>query len=419
MSDFDLKKIEKYVKKVQEKDKKEYQIPRLPNCFTVNALLSLFDKNHDGVVSKKEFNNITAEKYSIFTKELNKYNQKNNETNEKIYNYEELKNFLDDGYINSRELSEKSQKYLNKTKNFPEEKSIKNNEIMTKDEIKTELQSYEIDDETIKSILEQDLKKAQFTLFKIRREKNDIDKNSNIVDGHIGTFSQGHNNNCTLLSLINDLSDEELKNICSKKQDKNGKTHYIVNFPEDNGKKPIKITQDEIDNKSIKYKNKEILGFSTGDNDMTLLEMAYIKRYGLNMKKYGERPPTVLERFQNPKNNNTPTNYYDSIDENMLLDDTHKEIMLTDRDYLKQNKHFFAKNFALKNGITINLTTEQNRGQRDIAEFSNGITLWGEHAYSVKSYNPKTKEVTLVDPAENSTDIIVPFDALYLFTLSK
>lgn len=52
-------------------------------------------------------------------------------------------------------------------------------------------------------------------------------------------------------------------------------------------------------------------------------------------------------------------------------------------------------------------------------QLPDGTIIYGQHAYAVKSYNPETKEVILSNPLENSTEIVVPYEALKLFYIAE
>ena len=295
---------------------------------------------------------------------------------------------------------------LNPNLTLKETKGLKDPKNMSKEEIQKEYESYELKPRGREFILQ------------IRQEKNKMDENSNIVDWHIGTFNQGEFGTCTILANINLLTDEDLKQYYKKKQDKKGNIYYEVKFPIDNGKKPVKITEEELNSKTLKYKKDEIIGFSTGDKDALLLEMAYVKRFGTKILHNGEMPDTAMNRFLN---NNAKT--YNNITEDLLTNDKPKLIGLLNTDYLEKEKNISYGNIELSSGENAKLYEETNNSMQTVGKqrlkLPNGTIIYGNHSYTVKGYNPETKEVTITNPHENSTDIKIPFELMKLFDITE
>ena len=104
-----------------------------------------------------------------------------------------------------------------------------------------------------------------------------------------------------------------------------------MNFPYEERKKPVKVTEEELNYMSIKHKGREILGFSTGDKDVMLLEMAYIKRYGSDITTTGVMLNTPITQFAN----NYKAQYHLEITEDMLTNDKVKSLCLLDPQLLK------------------------------------------------------------------------------------
>ena len=405
MVDFNAKKIEKYSENIRQQQFKNGAERVIVNEFNTDAILFFFDKNKDGKISKQEFEQVSKENYSLFAKDLSRYNASMGDSSY-IYTYEELNKFLEDGIISNAELNDNPQKLLDKNLNLKEQKHFKNIPQMSKEEIQSELELYRL--------------KGQkgLDLNKLRQERNNIDENSDIIDWHIGTFNQGSQCNCSLLARIENLSDEDLKNIYSKKQDKKGNIYYEVNFPSDNNKKTVKITQEELDYMAIKYKCNEITGFSTGDKDVLLLEMAYIKRYGTNIIKNGISLNDSLRIFSKDEN----IQEYTEISEEHLVNDKVKSVCLLSNEQLKQYRNIDNEDVVLDSGAKARLFEKNGDieivGQQRL-KLPDGTLIYGKHAYAVKSYNPETKKVVLSNPTENSTDIVVPFEALKLFYIAE
>ena len=314
---------------------------------------------------------------------------------------------MDDGVINQRDLTLRTKKILDTNLNLPEQKKLKNLPQMSDEELEAEMDLYGLD-----------IKDGRENFRAIRRERNNIDQNSNIIDYHIGTFNQGFLCDCSLLARIENLTDEDLKNIYTQKKDRKGNIYYEVNFPSDNGKKPVKVTEKELNGMSIKYKGEEITGFSTGDKDVRLLEMAYIKRYGSDIINNGIMPEIPITQFAN----DYEAEHYLEITEDMLKNDKVKSLCLLDPGLLKKLRNIENGEITFESGQKGQLYDKKSEleiiGQQRL-QLPDGTIIYGQHAYAVKNYNPDTKELTLSNPIENSTEIVVPFEALKLFYIAE
>ena len=407
MVDFNAKKINKYIQEYMDKQFKNGAKKVLVTSFTNNAILFAFDKNKDGKVTKKEFEQLSKEKYSLFAKELSEYNKSQNK-DEHVYSYDELSKFFEDGYLDAKDLDNGIDVYKAiGDETFEEKKDFKHPSQMSEDEIQNELKNF--------SWTEDD-----YDLSELRRTRNLLDKNSKVIDWHVGTFNQGTFGTCTILATVNGMPDEDLKKLYAQKSDKEGNIYYEVNFPQDNGKKPIKVTQEELENHAIKYKRKEFFGFSPGDADVSLIEMAYVKRYGSDILFSGEQPAIVLQRITGNKDAKA---YYLNITEDMLINDKVKTIGIANDNQLKQNKNFKDNKLVLSSGETVRLEHSNSDNVENVGDqrliLPDGTVLYDRHSYSVKSYDPKTKELTIVNPHESSTEIKIPFEVLQLLELCE
>lgn len=408
MVDFNAKKINKYIQEYMGKQFKNGAEKVLVTSFTNNAILFAFDKNKDGKVTKKEFEQLSKEKYTLFAKDLAEYNKSQN-VDEHVYSYDELAKFFEDGYLGAEDLDNGLDIY--KSIDMPileEKKDFKHPRQMSEEEIQEELKPYGA------------LPKDDVILSELRSTRNIYDKNSDVIDWHVGTFNQGTFGTCAILAIANSLSDEDLKKLYAKKQDKDGNIYYEVNFPEDNGKKPIKVTQEEIDNYAMKYKKNEFAGFSNGDADIRLLEMAYVKRFGKDILFSGEQPDIVMQRITGNKDAKT---YYLNITEDMLTNDKVKTIAIASDEQLKQNKNFKDNKLMLSSGESVVLSHSSSDNVKNVGtqrlSLPDGTVLYGRHAYAVKSYDTQTKELTIVNPHESSTEIKIPFEVLQLLRLTE
>ena len=75
MTDFNVKNIEKYAEKIRQDLFKQGKKTVPVNDLSIDAVLFYFDKNKDGKISKREFEKVTKENYSLFAGELKKYNE--------------------------------------------------------------------------------------------------------------------------------------------------------------------------------------------------------------------------------------------------------------------------------------------------------------------------------------------------------
>lgn len=161
------------------------------NEFNIDAVLSIFDKNQDGKISKSEFNTVTEAQYNKFIEQLKEYNKSQKEEQGRILDYKNLAQYLDDGVISTDELSGHTYTYGFKGKDVPEVKHLKDTETMNEDELLAEYRNYGLEPS------KRTLKAMQRELEDIRKEAAQYDSGSDEVDGHIGSFVQGGWNDCT------------------------------------------------------------------------------------------------------------------------------------------------------------------------------------------------------------------------------
>lgn len=370
--------------------------------FKSDAAMTIFDKNFDKKISKSEYNAVPKGQYYSYL------NQLSIEINDKteFYDYENLSEFLDDGMISFEELDGFVKKYG--LKDFDEVKNLKDVSQMSNEEIIQELSQY-----NIKYSEEDDLKEL---LNNVREEISAYDKNSNVVDGHIGTFVQNRENNmCTVLSVLETMSDEQIKQMYKQKVDENGKIYYEVTFPQDkNTNKNVIVTQEEINNMSIKIsqengKELEVLGFSTGDADITMLEMAYIKRFG-------------TDTFDNGSDIEISRRKFSEKDNKPIIRNTNLE-KIDNFDNLPQNTtiSLLYINEILEKGID-SLVLSDGRSLKFAdggLKLSDGTEIHGNHAMSVRGFDKEKQELIVSGNSFNSsTELRIPKELLKFFAMS-
>ena len=368
--------------------------------------------------------------------------------------------------------------------NIPERHHLKPIDTMTKEEIQAEISKYtemglikescEEDKDEIKNtksdisdkktmLPENELKLLKAQLSSIRAELNETDKNSDIIDMHIGTFNQGGLGDCTMLSQLNGLTDEQLAKIIQRKTDENGKIFYEVTFPIDfNNGTSVKITEEELKSRELSITNGDTTytetKFSIGDADVTLMEMAYIRRFGIDPAVLGADMKFVNDIFSFPGEKTHVGTTYNLTEEKLISamkDNEHATLSLTHASRLKED-FSYEETFQSSSGITAEMglykldkkkivierlkAMYEKLGNEnpDLSEYekmseaelmnavnrfvsedfwftgelrlSNGVSIIEDHAFSLKNYNPQTKELTIANPHKNNEDIIIPLD---------
>jgi hypothetical protein len=384
---FDLNTVNDYRIKTQTR--------YLKNSLKSEATLALFDKNCDRKISQSELQSLSKEEYLDNIK---------NVSDEDYYEYENLVEFLDnDGTITFNELEGIAKTYGLKDKEFKEEKHLRDVTQMSENEILKELTEY-----GVKIDANSDINSLMKTLNKVREERASYDENSKGVDGHVGTFVQGDNAMCTFLALLDTLSDEQVQSLYQTKTDENGQTVYEVTFPGDSEVSAV-ITQQEIDTKAIKIDDREVVGFSMGDDDVTMLEMAYTKRFGTDLFDNGGSIETTknnvfnnnsklgknLENLENLDFENLPPNTTIAL---LTYDDLiEKELSATVNLEDGRTGFYFGNQFQLSDGLSI------NRG----------------HALSVRGYDKETKELIVSGNAFNTlVETRIPIELMKYFQMT-
>lgn len=321
---------------------------------------------------------------------------------------------------------------------------------------------------------DKELKSLRKAVSIARIERNEVDKNSDKVDFHAGTFNQGDLGSCAMLSQVNGLSDDKLKRIIKEKNDDNGKKYYEVTFPIDtNSGISVRVSEEELKNQSIDIadagKTHMISGFTRGDADVTLLEMAYVKRFGVAPVINGGDLKFVNDIFTFPEENIQHVGSDYNVTEEKLLNamknGEHLSVGLRDCSRLSES-FSYADIFTSESGVTAkwgfnnsgmrtsaemvlkDMFEKYSGGQNsDISEFtkmsdaefmdatnryvsydygfigalklSNGYSLIENHAYTLKSYDPDKKELVLANPYASNEAIRIPLDvAVQFFDIS-
>ena len=360
-----------------------------------------------------------------------------------------------------------------KLKNQEELTHLKSVEIMSRQEMIEEIEQYNLDYVITDDKDDIDVRNI---LSGIRRYIVKNDKGSKGIDYHIGSFFQGKLGNCGPLSQIAQLKDDELKKYVQEGNDDNGK-YYIVTFPMDinNPENSVKIYEKEVLSGELQlpHVNTPLRGFSHGDDDVTLWEMAYARRFGTASVEAGETLGSVQNMFTEPDVEGSHGEYR-ATEEKLTLANTKKASLGTTM-WTQEDEHMsYLDEAKTKNGDTArwklaksreqiekNLKTKfpqideskyKNLNEQEFMEFimlliqpdkqvdknkiktmtteeiskyleqckgfsfnenlilSNGQKIIIGHAYIFRSYNPETKELIISDPNRAYEDIVINKD---------
>ena len=238
---------------------------------------------------------------------------------------------------------------------------LKPADVMTHEEIVNELKSYIPDIDV--SIYKNDTD-LRGELMSIRNIIVENDENSNIIDYHIGSFSQGNHGTCGPLSQIAQLSDEKLHEMIKEGEDENGK-YYLVTFPMDknNPENTQKVYEKDILNNQLPIEGFQdiISGFAEGDADVRLIEMAFTLRFGVSIIDAGTTSISMQRVFTEPEERQVTQEV--AVTEEALLQamkDGHATIGLTYWSEDDENMNF-TDVVTSSSGITGKWSTTKNR----------------------------------------------------------
>lgn len=239
------------------------------------------------------------------------------------------------------------------------------------------------------------------------------DKNSDVVDFHIGSFCQNENNyNCTFLAALSTIPDKDIKKAITVTKDGN----YEIKFPGDRNKEKITITKEEIANREITIDGKKYNNFSTGDMDVLILEMAALKRFG-DIYSDGYNIHSITNEVKEAtqiKSSNVVRGLFNKYNKS-------KEKINLDKKDLNN----------IKPGTIICLLNPMERmfmglecDSKDVAyDSNNGITLNDDtfvgynHAYSLIKYDKKEQKLYLGNPNNTTSVTEIPVSVLNYFTI--
>ena len=385
-----------------------------------SAILALFDRNYDGIISKHEFNFVTESQYYYYTLQVGDFLSKADyysETWGDIPYYQDLEELLEDEIISTEELvyfdanhSHSLQKKLEKNvSNLPEFKHLKDIYMMNYDELTAELKKYGASNHDIDSLkqLGNDVYvnyKMRLILDHIRERITLYDQNSDTIDFHIGTFIQGHNGLCSFLASIETYSDERLRSLYSVKTDEIGEKYYEIMFPIDSADhKTIIITDSELNSGEVIYdydangSPKIMSELPRGDKDVTLLSMAFLKRFGNQVYLHGE----YMHITQNMLKYNSEPEYedFDKLQPEDFAKIKPNSIIAVAN--LREKGYALGKYYQLCDGKIIGVSM-LSIGIKGCCYISRA------HAHSVRGYDKKTDELIICPIHNTSIEVRIP-----------
>ena len=483
---FDINKVQQYFQEISKIEIEKYNkncpdnkntnspeeqakedIKNMPQKnFNIRSVFSLFDKNHDGKITRNEFNQVRETDYNSFVDGLKEYNIQNNRASENnsIWSYSKMESYLND-HTSPDEISEDEvlfddiEAFYNKkeedapgikegvinkdysgTHGFEETFNLKDLSQMSNEEMIAELESYGIKPKS---------KNTQSLIYELtdaRRERAKHDIGSDKIDGHIGTFVQNKTGVCTVLAQIGAMSDEEIQQLFifdeghdfdNPMVDENGKKYWNIKFPIDkDDSKIIRITEDEIKSGEIQIEEfgetKTIREFPEGDGDITAISMAFVKRFGSEIVQYGEWAYITKNRFTKPED----TKYKDNQHLEMISDYKSLEgsvIGGLNTDELRR------KGFDAKQLKDEDLSWIPNKSNRIVVQMSEGIIYTlanGQracisrhgvfledgrkieqlHAMEIRRYDEKTNELLISgNEFNNISEVRIPVELLQFY----
>ena len=396
---------EEYVNKYIELKKgfaKKYRVFPPDVSFNTNAVVSLFDVNFDGIISRKEFQSVSRETFDKYLKDLSKYNTRRNNVPCEI-TYEKIQSSFDDDIVKGDELEGWVRDFGLKNKNIPENKHLKDICQISRSEREKELLYYGIKKSELND-LESYEKDNLLRHIRIQRVIHDVD--SKKVDWHMGTYYQGGNSLCAFLAFIDSLDSAQLRSLYSRKFDSSGKVYYEVTFPMDkNTGQKIIITNEELNSGEVTYTEPSgevntLSDLPCGDKDATLLSMAFIKRFGSHYYSNGAFPDEIRNIFKTPQEKNYNDIIYLTPEDLANLPKNATVSILCNYDL--EQKNLDDKNFTLSDNLTGEI-------DRSYVYLSNGTKILRAHSFSVRGYDPVKKEL-IVSGNEyvNTSELRIP-----------
>lgn len=288
----------------------------------------------------------------------------------------------------------KYHRFRKKMSGIDEIKGLKDGNQMTFDEKYKELKFYGLNALELARLDEYNIDVA---LSRARYENIVNDKGSDVIDWHIGTWYQSIYNVCTLLALIDGLSDEQLREIYTEGKSPSGEKCYDVVFPCDRGTgNKITLTLQEIKDCKLPDENINEYCMPIGDLDVVLLTLAYFKRFGSEMKYKGSCPHDVFNNFYYGGEQIFGINYNLTPDDFKDLGENYIVALMSQEE---RDMHGIELPYTLPNGVVVN---RESRG----LVLSDGTVIYERHAYCYHGYDEKTDEFLLSGQEMTSASLL-------------
>ncbi len=458
---FDINKVQKYFNKINLSEADTNYLKENCSNFNIKAIFSIFDTNYDGKISKEEFEKISKEEYNQFISELNKYNKEQGFDIDKdsIWTYGQMKGYLnhvfdtegayticeDEALFDNigtslikpqNNISEDRQKFYNEKYKNEQITTLKDISQMTESEIIAELKEYGIDTENKK------ISSLKHNLPEEREKRAIYDSGSNDVDGKVGTFVQTQNNKlCSVLAELMNMSETEIQELYGEagktpetKIDENGEKYWEIQFPQDkNTDIKVKITENELNSGQITFTEndeKRTLGgiFPRGDADVTLLSMAFVKRFGTSIMRGGAWAMQTKSKFSQEKYMDNQhlelMNDYSILVHNqigMLMADEIERKGIECKNLKDEDLSFISKEERLIVSMSKGLITTLSDGRKACIStqgiyLSDGTHIQPAHAMSVSRYDAENKELVIIsNEFGNLSELKIPEELMVYF----
>lgn len=315
-------------------------------------------------------------------------------------------------------------------------KDLKIVSLMSSEEIKAELESYDVE---IPEECKNNIKKLRILLNGARNTIANEDKNSDIIDFHIGTYTQGKNMCCSALAQLDTMSDDEIKDMIQIKKDSDNKISYYVTFPQDkwNDNATVKITEEELNSWSLtvneNWQDRILDNLPKWDKDVTLIIMAFIKKFWANFVDNWDWQYKTQNKFRTSTEPKLKDNqHFEDIQDYSNLP-PHSTIAFLNPDEIKRKGIDFRPQTSeevswIKDNVVkmeasrwawAAIITLSNGKKVCITKGSIYISDWtlipNGHAMSIKWYDEKTEEL-IVSGSEfnNISEVRIPKE-LFIF----
>jgi len=318
-------------------------------------------------------------------------------------------------------------------------KDLKTISLMSTEEIEAELELYGVE---IPEEYKDSRKKLEDLLNDARITIANEDKNSDIIDFHIGTYTQNkYSKYCTVLSQLDTMSDDEIRDMIQIKEDSDNKLSYYVTFPQDkwNDNAAVQVTEEELNSWSLtineNWEDRIVNNFPRGDKDVTLITMAFVKRFWTKIIDGWAWTYNTQNKFRLPTESKLKDNqYFEDIQDYSNLPQ-HSIVGFLNPDEMRRKGIDFRLQAEeevswIKNNLVKEEATSSLGWGAAIVELSNGkkvcitiahiyISDWtlipNIHAMSVRWYDEASEEL-IVSGSEynNISEVRIPKE-LFIF----